>query len=384
MGHFVFLRYSRRQWAGLAVLLGCTLVVGGLWSTAEPAWAAPSPHVRRSYRVRSGDTLSGIASRFRVSVSNLRRWNHLNSSRILPGQRLQIRDGGSNPVGSGYRVRSGDTLSGIASRFHVSVRELRRSNHLRSNRIVAGQNLRVPGHTTPSGLDPGASAGRKLGRELAKVPVRHFLALPPMYGSRASLLRQNRRADKEDLSRIRNRTELAKFIQAKLLVPLPSSRALRIDPRLNSHRRYCRPWTAKFLKDFAAAHYARFHSPIQVNSAVRTESFQEHLLRVNANAAPVSGDIASPHLTGEAVDIAKKGLSRLEIGWMRAYLSHLQKEHKIDVEEEFYQACFHISVYKSYTAGAPKKSLPPPYYASAHPQKQHQHHESSLLAAGLQ
>ena len=35
-------------------------------------------------------------------------------------------------------------------------------------------------------------------------------------------------------------------------------------------------------------------------------------------------------------------------GWMRAYLMPLQAAHKIDVEEEFYQACFHITVYRSY------------------------------------
>ena len=65
-------------------------------------------------------------------------------------------------------------------------------------------------------------------------------------------------------------------------------------------------------------------------------------------AAPAEGDLVSPHLTGATVDIAKKGLSRAEIAWMRRQLADLQTAGKIDVEEEFKQSCFHITVYKSY------------------------------------
>ena len=82
------------------------------------------------------------------------------------------------------------------------------------------------------------------------------------------------------------------------------------------------------------------------------------LLRINGNAAPAEGDTASPHLTGQAVDIAKHGLSLAEIAWMRGYLLPLNQQGKIDVEEEFQQACFHISVYKKYLppAAAPNGS----------------------------
>ena len=36
---------------------------------------------------------------------------------------------------------------------------------------------------------------------------------------------------------------------------------------------------------------------------------------------------------------------------MRDYLLPLMRAGKIDVEEEFQQSCFHISVYRSYAAG---------------------------------
>ena len=81
---------------------------------------------------------------------------------------------------------------------------------------------------------------------------------------------------------------------------------------------------------------------------MRTVEYQKRLERTNGNAAPAEGDLVSPHLTGATVDIAKKGLSRAEIAWMRRRLLGLEAEGKIDVEEEFKQACFHITVYKSY------------------------------------
>jgi hypothetical protein len=73
----------------------------------------------------------------------------------------------------------------------------------------------------------------------------------------------------------------------------------------------------------------------------------------NGNAAPVTGESASPHLTGQAVDIAKRGLSVTQIAWMRTYLGPLIDQGKIDVEEEFQQSCFHISVYKNYLPVVP-------------------------------
>ena len=64
---------------------------------------------------------------------------------------------------------------------------------------------------------------------------------------------------------------------------------------------------------------------------------------------------ASPHLTGQAIDFGKRGMTVKEIAWMRAYLGPIMDSGKIDVEEEFQQACFHISVYKSYVPPPAKK-----------------------------
>jgi hypothetical protein len=182
------------------------------------------------------------------------------------------------------------------------------------------------------------------------VPLGRFPMPPPLKGSHESLVRQNVRSHEDGLSRIEDDADLVALRRSRDLVPLPATSALVVDERLPANRRFCRPWAADFLTELSRIHYGRFHRPLQVNSAVRTVEYQRHLELVNGNAAPAEGDNASPHLTGATIDIAKKGLSTDEIGWFRAYLMPLQMAGKIDVEEEFYQACFHITVYRSYRA----------------------------------
>jgi len=129
-------------------------------STTTAAAPAPSTSAARAansntrvtYRVRRGDTLNKIARRHGVSVSDLRNWNNLRSTRINTGQRLSIY--ADNPTAASstlsstsskvtYRVRRGDTLSGIAQRYGVRVSDLRRWNNLSGSRIRSGQRLTI-------------------------------------------------------------------------------------------------------------------------------------------------------------------------------------------------------------------------------------------------
>ncbi|MGD0444581.1 MAG: DUF5715 family protein [Edaphobacter sp.] len=187
---------------------------------------------------------------------------------------------------------------------------------------------------------------------------------PPLKGSHDILVHQNEVADRDGLHRIQNDEDLLDMRSEHLLVSLPADNDLQVDERLPLNRRYCRPWTAQFLVTLARDYYAHFHTPLQVNSAVRTVEFQQHLMHINGNAAPADGDTASPHLTGQAIDIAKHGLSLTEIAWLRAYLLPLVQQGEVDVEEEFQQACFHISVYKKYLppVNAPNDDLIAPHH----------------------
>lgn len=185
------------------------------------------------------------------------------------------------------------------------------------------------------------------------------LIVPPaMKGSHEILLHQNEMADRDGLDRVQDDAALDEMRESKLLVPIPSGPGLQTDERLPMNRRYCRPWTAQFLAAMSRAFYAKFHTPLQVNSAVRTVEFQHRLLMTNGNAAPAQGETASPHLTGQAVDLAKHGLTMTQIAWIRGYLLPLVQAGKVDVEEEFQQACFHISVYRKYVPEpAPKREI---------------------------
>jgi hypothetical protein len=198
-----------------------------------------------------------------------------------------------------------------------------------------------------------AAAGESAGAKAVSFSRAKIGMLPPLRGSLDSLERQNARADEEGLERIEDEADLSDRIARKVLVPVPASEDLVVNGNLPETHRYCRPWTARFLADLARAHAVQFHHPLEVSSAVRTVEYQKRLMRTNGNAAAAEGDVVSPHLTGATIDIAKGGLGRQEIGWMRAWLLPLQLAGKIDVEEEFQQACFHITVYKTYVPPTP-------------------------------
>ena len=205
----------------------------------------------------------------------------------------------------------------------------------------------------------GADSGQAL-LEAASLHTSRAAMPAPLRGSYASLARQNERLDAEGLQRILDDNDLESRIAHHLLVPVPVSEGLTVNENLSVDRRYCRPWTARFLEDLAMVHGALFHRPLEVTSAVRTVAYQKRLMRTNGNATSAEGDIVSPHVTGSTIDIGKKGLSRQELAWMRRALLALQNAGKIDVEEEFQQACFHITVYKSYAPQRPERMAAPP------------------------
>ena len=169
-------------------------------------------------------------------------------------------------------------------------------------------------------------------------------------GSHDSLVRQNEEIDRLQLGRIADDTELQQLVDKGDLVSLPAESYVRVDPRLDEDRRYCRPWTREFLKDIGQAYYKEFKQPLQVNSAVRTVEQQEKLMRHNGNAAPAEGPTASSHLAGLTVDIAKHGMTRKQRKWMQDYLVRMRDLGLVEAVEERKQACFHVMVSDRYAA----------------------------------
>ena len=92
-----------------------------------------TPLTSRSYTVRSGDTLSGIASRLGVKAKDLQQWNSLRGNNLKVGQSLTVGAGSSaarlaDNSSITYRVRKGDSLSSIAKRHGVNIKDVMRWN----------------------------------------------------------------------------------------------------------------------------------------------------------------------------------------------------------------------------------------------------------------
>ncbi|MGW9415215.1 lytic transglycosylase domain-containing protein [Arthrobacter cupressi] len=133
---------------------------------AAPAAPAPRPAASaaapsRTYTVKPGDTLSGIAARHGVGLSKVFSWNGLNANSIIyPGQKIKL--GGTAAAAApakaapaapakaaspgSYTIKAGDTLGGIAYRHKVSLSALLSANRLKATTIIyPGQKLAIPG-----------------------------------------------------------------------------------------------------------------------------------------------------------------------------------------------------------------------------------------------
>jgi LysM repeat protein len=95
--------------------------------------------------VANGESLSVIGQRYRVSVEKIRNLNKLTSNAINIGQVLTITEKRKVKIESlvFHKVKSGETLSEIAMRYKTSSAVLRKRNKLSSSAIRIGQTLRI-------------------------------------------------------------------------------------------------------------------------------------------------------------------------------------------------------------------------------------------------
>lgn len=119
------------------------------------------------YTVASGDSLSGIANKYKTTVANIKTKNNLKSDVIYVGQKLSLNSKTaikettvskpktttikkvSNSVSTKtYTVQSGDYLSKIANLYNTTVSHLQELNNLQSTNIYVGQKLKVSGKAT--------------------------------------------------------------------------------------------------------------------------------------------------------------------------------------------------------------------------------------------
>lgn len=121
-----------------------------------------------TYTVKKGDNLSKIAAAHKISLSNLMKWNNLNTTLIFPGDKLKVSassnssnsnnnssnssnsSSSSNNSGATYIVKSGDNLSRIAAAHGITVNNLKKWNNLNSDLIYPGDRLTVSNSSSTS------------------------------------------------------------------------------------------------------------------------------------------------------------------------------------------------------------------------------------------
>jgi len=102
----------------------------------------------RRHRVEAGETLTSIGKKYHVTPVAIAAANNLEHGAALgPGEKLIIPATQAQAEIKrrlvSYRVRRGDTFLGIADRYAVSADDLRKWNHLKSNRVSRGMVLRI-------------------------------------------------------------------------------------------------------------------------------------------------------------------------------------------------------------------------------------------------
>lgn len=138
------------------------------------------------YTVQSGDTLSGIALKFSTTSSKLAQLNSIsNPNLIYVGQRLLVNQSSSSNSSSSsqsssattnteasaasYTVKSGDTLSGIASQYNTTVNQIVSLNQLSNpNLIYVGQVLKLKNSQAANSSSSSSSAATTAGTYTVK------------------------------------------------------------------------------------------------------------------------------------------------------------------------------------------------------------------------
>lgn len=110
-----------------------------------------------THTVRPGEYLNKIANDYGVTANELRLWNHLTSDLLQIGQQLKIIPYTETPPPSGtvHTVKAGDTLWRIASIYGVTVNQLKQWNNLTSDFLYIGMQL----HVTVQDTTPPPSNG---------------------------------------------------------------------------------------------------------------------------------------------------------------------------------------------------------------------------------
>jgi membrane-bound lytic murein transglycosylase D len=125
------------------------------------------------YRVKRGDTISEIAEKFGVSVPLIKKWNKISGNYIVAGKTLKIYSNtGTSSYGDRtsktssnvnyYKVKSGDTIGKIAEKYGVRVSDIQKWNEMDSNKILVGETLKIYSDATVNDIPTNKKVSKNL------------------------------------------------------------------------------------------------------------------------------------------------------------------------------------------------------------------------------
>lgn len=200
-------------------------------------------------------------------------------------------------------------------------------------------------------------------------------------GTKAALCWANYRAELEGVPQVRSAEARRQMIDSGELLNLSLVPHIRVNRYQLSDaepdKRHLYGWALERLGRIAADYHGAFGKELLLNSAHRTEAEQLALLarqmvilrgkpnwvRVNVNAAGISGPDASPHLRPATVDIARtdgipwslKPIPAAEDAFLKRRFLSAEAEDCLEATLEVGQAVYHVTFYK--TCGAGLKAL---------------------------
>ncbi len=134
------MKFNNLKSSSLAI--GQVLKIPGSASSSSSSSAVRTKTI--THTVKSGEYLGKIASRYKVSVADIKRENRLKSETVRVGQKLRITVEVKDVPLRKHKVARGDYLGKIASKYGVSVNSIRQANKLRSDELAIGQVLIIP------------------------------------------------------------------------------------------------------------------------------------------------------------------------------------------------------------------------------------------------
>ena len=136
-------------------------------SSSNTTVSSSSSVATTNYKVKSGDTLIGIANSVGISPEELAavNTNFDAKARLQRGQTIKVPvtkdlvDRQLNDKAVSYKVKSGDTLTGVAQRYNIGLGDLAAANNLKTNsNLILGRTITIPANGTVSASTTASSS----------------------------------------------------------------------------------------------------------------------------------------------------------------------------------------------------------------------------------